>query len=176
MPCALPNCWLCRKGWQSEENWNQVRKSSIEILQNFQQLQELQISNYVSKVSHLAFDCDMLSIVLSKLPNLKKLFVIVKESGYSNFRINNNFEHLEWLELRVEQVPLNIFFLADMCLHCQNLTTFVINGAWNIKIEDFEVINYYKLTKLRCFKIKNCRNITKEYFEEAFPDICIFEE
>ena len=173
----LPNCWLTRKGWLSLENWKKVQKNSIEYLKNFQQLQELQISNYVSKVSHLAFDCDMLSIVLSNLPNLKKLNVVVNENIYL---MNENFEHLEWLELRVEGIPLSQFFIADICIHGQNLTTFVINGAYNITNDYFEegfaCYMNNRLTKLRCFRIKNCKNITKEYFEEMFPGIGIFEE
>ena len=188
----LPNYWLDRKGWLSLENWNKVRKKSIKILQNFQQLKELQISSYVSIISRKLFNCDMLSIVLSKLLNLKNLIVISSEYGLSDmdwveedvnrdtFCIKCNFEHLEYLELRFEQVPLSRRLINDICIHCQNLTTFVINGANNIKNKELKrwlaPPIYKHLNKLCCFEIKNCRNISTEYFEETFPVIGIFEK
>ena len=175
----LPNHWSGGQ-LQTEGNWNIARINIIGILNNFHQLNELQISNDIS-----ILNCDILSFVLSKLPKLKKLIVIVDDNR-DTFHFGNNFEHLEWLELRVlprakcVQAPLNTFLIVDISIHCQNLTTFVINGAKNIKNKDFEegLAHYInsRLTKLRCFKIKNCRNITKEYFEETFPDIGIFEE
>ena len=174
----LPNCWLRHKGWQTEENWNKVQKSSIEILQNFQQLNELQISNYVSIMSRQLFYYDILSLVLSKLPYLKKLIVEVDHYDTNTYLINNNFEHLEWLELRVKQVHLSKFFLIGITIHCQNLETLIIDGADDLKHDDLDCINkrLTRLTKLRCFRIKNCKKITKEYFENKFVNIGIFEE
>ena len=32
-----------------------------------------------------------------------------------------------------------------------------------------------KLSKLQCLRIKNCKQITKEYIEEIFGDIGVFE-
>ena len=163
----LPKNWLEDKFMK---NWD--IQYSIRLLKHLHLLNELQISNCITKICYELFNFNMLATVLSKLPNLKKLIIIVDE--FNTFFGDEKFENLENLELKVESETrmVNVFPFV-VVRNCPNLTKLEISGAETIQNKDLDVIK--KLSKLQCLRIKNCKQITKEYIEETFGDIGVFE-
>ena len=133
----------------------------IECLQN---LNELEVGHQISRHA----------LALSMLPNLRKLIISYVGRTFSNLFENVKFENLEWLELKDDlwNNALNGHVLMTITKNCPNLTKLVI-AQCNVTNEDLDVIK--NLSKLCCFRVRNCRYITKEYFEEMFGEIGFFE-
>ena len=64
-------------------------------------------------------------------------------------------------------------FLMAIPENCPNLTNLVITEC-AIPNEDLDVLK--NLSKLSSLRVKNCHNISKEYFEELFGEIGYYEE
>ena len=87
---------------------------------------------------------------------------------------NVKFENLEWLELKDDlwNNAVNGHVLMTIANNCPNLTNLVITRCM-ITNEDLNMLK--DLSKLCCFRVKNCRYLTKEYFEEIFGTVGYFE-
>ena len=151
---------------------NKTLALSHDLIGRLQNLNELEIGHQITRQDVN----NMFAPTLSMLPNLRKL--IINYSGIRFFRNmfeNVKFENLEWLELKDDlwNNAVNGHVLRTISENCPNLTHLVITQC---TITNKELDSIKNLSKLCCIRVKNCRYVTKEYFEEKFGNIGIFEE
>ena len=144
---------------------------SHDLIGQLQNLNELEIGHQITKQD----DSNMFAPTLSMLPCLRKLIITYSGTQYfRNMFENVKFENLEWLQLKDDlwNNAVNGHVLKTISENCPNLTNLVITQCM-ITNEDLDFIK--NLSKLSCFRVKNCRYVTKDCFEEMFGNIGIFE-